>query len=92
MSKYRSKPIFVDAFKWTADRNQTEDPKWLVEAIKDGTISFNNAGTKCVTMEIKTHYGIRVARRGDYIIQRINGEIYPCKPNIFEIGYDKVPN
>ena len=30
------------------------------------------------------------ARTGDFIIQGVNGELYPCKPDIFEKTYDLV--
>lgn len=29
------------------------------------------------------------AQTGDYIIKGVNGEIYPCKPDIFEKTYEK---
>ena len=31
-----------------------------------------------------------VANKGDWIIKGINGEFYPCKPDIFEMTYDAV--
>lgn len=30
------------------------------------------------------------ASNGDYIIKGINGEFYPCKPDIFEKTYESV--
>lgn len=39
---------------------------------------------------IKTLEGIHHASVGDYIIQGVNGEIYPCKPDIFEKTYDEI--
>jgi hypothetical protein len=38
---------------------------------------------------VKTLEGTHHARVGDYIIQGVNGEIYPCKPDIFEKTYEK---
>ena len=32
------------------------------------------------------------ASKGDYIIKGINGEFYPCKPDVFEKTYDVVEN
>jgi hypothetical protein len=32
-----------------------------------------------------------VARDGDWIIQGVKGELYPCKPDIFEATYEPVP-
>lgn len=41
-----------------------------------------------VTLKIKTLEGIMTANRGDWIIRGVNGEYYPCKPDIFEKTYD----
>ena len=90
MGTYRKKPIEVQAFRWTGDRDQTEDPEWAVDAIKKGIIYFKDAGTKLCKMCILTLEGIMTANRGDYIIQGIQGEIYPCKPSIFKETYEKV--
>lgn len=88
MVKYRKKPIEIEAFKWTGDIEQTEDPIWIVEAIKNGDVWFNNKGTKDVTMIIRTLEGNLIADRGDYIIKGVKGELYPCKANIFDMTYE----
>lgn len=90
MAKYRKKPVVIEAFKWTADIDQTEDPIWAIDRIKDGTVKFENVGTNDVKMIIKTLEGDMRADRGDFIIKGVNGEIYPCKPDIFEKTYEKV--
>ena len=41
-------------------------------------------------MVIHTLEGYYLARVGDYIITGVNGEQYPCKPDIFEKTYEKV--
>lgn len=46
----------------------------------------NTAST--VYADIKTLEGTMRANNGDWIIQGVNGEIYPCKPDIFEKTYD----
>lgn len=88
--KYRKKPVVIDAFKWTGDVNQTEDPNWIVEAIKDGRIYFEGHGTENVLMRIDTLEGVMAANRGDFIIRGVKGEIYPCKPDIFKATYEEV--
>jgi hypothetical protein len=88
--KYRKKPVVIEAFKWTGDQYQIEDPEWIVKAIKDGTVWFNNQGTEQCNMEIKTLEGNHIASRGDYIIKGIKGELYPCKPDIFQQTYEPV--
>ena len=39
---------------------------------------------KCSSLLIPTLEGVMEARRGDYIIRGVNGELYPCKPDIFK--------
>lgn len=93
--KYRKKPVVIEAFRWTGDQNQTEDPEWIIKAIKNGTVvipnydySIKKHGTP--VMKINTLEGTMVAKQGDYIIKGVQGEIYPCKPDIFEMTYEKV--
>ncbi len=89
MSKFRKKPVVIEAFQWTGDINQQKDPEWINKAIQDGTAWFNDKGTKNCTLEIKTLEGNHTAKHGDYIIQGIQGELYPCKPDIFKKTYEK---
>lgn len=88
--KFRKKPVVIEAFKWTGDQEQTEDPVWCIDAIKAGDITFAHSGSPRVEMYIKTLEGTMVASLGDYIIQGLKGEIYPCKPDIFELSYEEV--
>lgn len=41
-------------------------------------------------MTIKTLEGVMITSIGDYIITGVNGEQYPCKPDIFEKTYDQI--
>ena len=90
MTQYRKKPVVIEAFKWTGDMFQNDDPEWIVEAIQEGKVYFSNIGANAVTMQIDTLEGVMSANRGDYIIHGIKGEIYPCKPDIFEATYELV--
>lgn len=83
--KYRKKPVVVDAFRWTGGPDQTEDPEWIIEQIRAGNVAFVVGA-----MIIKTLEGTMRAEAGDYIIRGIKGEIYPCKPDIFEATYEPV--
>ena len=81
--KYRKKPIEVEVFHWTNPR--TDDP-------------FTFMGGACrLTQEkgqprlaIPTLEGVMYASVGDWIIKGVNGEFYPCKPEIFEKTYESV--
>ncbi len=87
MSKYIKKPVYVEAFLWTGSEDQTEDPLWIIESIKNGSVRFENNGADNVALLIDTLEGTHKARRGDYIIKGIQGELYPCKPDIFKATY-----
>jgi len=85
MSKFRKKPVVIDAFKWTGDRDQTEDPEWIIEALRSGCAFFKDR-----RFFIKTLEGTMEVGRGDYVIRGVKSEIYPCKPDIFEMSYELV--
>ena len=87
---YRKKPVVIEAFEWTADMFQTEDPDWIVAAIQEGVVWFDNIGTEKLTMKIETLEGTHTARPGDFIIKGVKGELYPCKPDIFAATYEAV--
>lgn len=87
--KYRKKPVVIDAFRWTGGPDQKEDPVWIREAIERGDIFFRK-GDQGIKMSILTLEGAMIANVGDYIIRGIKGELYPCKPDIFEASYEKV--
>lgn len=84
---FMKRPCQVEAFKWTADHDQTEYPEWIVAAIKDGSVWFGRDSLNNVRMTIVTLEGNMTATPGDWIIKGVAGEIYPCKPEIFERTY-----
>ena len=81
--KYRKKPVVIEAFRFQIDKAM---PDWFNEKRITNEIITHNDGT----VEIKTLEGVMKANKGDYIIQGVNGEIYPCKPDIFEKTYEEV--
>lgn len=96
--KYRKKPVVIDAFHWTGGENQIEDPSWIVEALKSHTCEileeerwYIGSKKSCnICMRIKTLEGMHYALPGDYIIRGVKGELYACKPDIFEMTYEPV--
>ncbi|MDY0389212.1 MAG: hypothetical protein RBT65_19250 [Methanolobus sp.] len=88
--KYRKKPIVIEAFQWTGDNKQTEDPIWIIDEIKKGNVWFRRPCLEPTTMKIKTLEGVMTAQVNDFIIKGVNGEIYPCKPDIFIKTYEEV--
>ncbi|MEE9354357.1 MAG: hypothetical protein V3U75_02085 [Methylococcaceae bacterium] len=63
-------------------------PDWFMDAVDGGTVILNTIVEGECT--IKTLEGNHLGLRGEYIIQGVKGEIYPCKPDIFEATYDVV--
>lgn len=80
MKKYRKKPVIIEAVQFTG--NNVDE---ILEFAKD---SFNNPSTSEIV--IPTLEGNMIASIGDYIIKGVNGEFYPCKPDIFDKTYEEV--
>ena len=88
--KATKKPVTIECFEFDGDLKNSDGkfyvPEWAQKAYEDGTIFFKDQGE----MYIKTLEGDHHASVGDYIIRGVNGELYPCKPDIFEKTYDIV--
>lgn len=79
--KYRKLPAVIDALQWKADEDNYHEMKAFVG---------DNATVGYAFVWVKTLEGTMKADPGDWIIKGINGEFYPCKPDIFEKTYEKV--
>lgn len=94
--KYRKKPVIIEAFKYDGDLMNSKGeyyvPEWAVEAYKSGVLfySADDSNTPPCELFIKTLEGNMKASVGDYIIRGVEGELYPCKPDIFEQTYEPV--
>jgi hypothetical protein len=83
MSKFRKKPVVIDAFQWRPLSREAQDkavPDWIV--MKNHDIGPGNS------LMIHTLEGIMRADPDDWIIRGVKGEIYPCKPDIFAATYE----
>ena len=96
--QYRKKPVVIEAFQMTRDRRMDNSnwPNWLHEAWNkdresEGALQrVNMKATLPDMLEVVTLEGNHRVRWGDWIIQGVQGEIYPCKPEIFEATYEPV--
>jgi len=88
MARFRKKPVVVEAFRWTGGPDQEEDPVWAVEAIKAGRMYYQGGPEPYMTIE--TSEGTMRANVGDWIIRGVEGELYPCRPSVFEATYEPV--
>ncbi|NCC96396.1 MAG: hypothetical protein EOM02_06095 [Synergistales bacterium] len=82
--RYRKKPVEVEAFRWTG-KDSDVLPEWLVVAMQQRIVA-----KRYTYLYIDTLEGTHRADPGDYIIQGVKGELYPCKPDIFEMTYEEV--
>lgn len=100
--KYRKKPVVIEAIQWNGN-NLMEIECFrkggnliaFRKSIAESTREFwrwdeyerivEEKGLRIQTLE-----GEMKADIGDYIIKGVNGEFYPCKPDIFEKTYEKL--
>lgn len=82
--KFRKKPVVVEAMQFT---NETKNQVFNFvncNRYADFDSKYNPI------LVIETLEGNMVASLGDWVIKGVNGECYPCKPDIFEKTYEKV--
>ncbi len=101
MTKYRKKPVVIEAFQMTRERrlNNVDWPEWLHRAwqkpiTEEGALFCCADGCLekelCTPLFIQTLEGTQKVSWWDWIIQGVEGEIYPCKPLIFDKTYEAV--
>jgi len=85
VKKYTKKPATIEAIEWTGDNF-------------DDIVEFDENERACLrdrvylrtgTLFIETLEGDMKATIGDYIIKGVDGELYPCKPEIFKKTYEE---
>ena len=93
MKRYRKKPVEVDVVLWDG-QNVNEVMELVDFDLLPNPNGHVNPGIGHVpalgTLDIPTLEGTMVAQPGDYIIKGVAGELYPCKPEIFEATYEEV--
>lgn len=96
--KYKKKPVIIEAVQWK-DGEISEVTDWIREGLNKlmpmpnqkpepkqiGAIMQMGDYIHIATLE-----GEMFASDGDYIIRGVKGELYPCKPDIFKMTYEKI--
>ena len=90
MATYRKKPVEVEAYQILLGMTVEDFPVWLYNAYNSETSRKVFFDFEAQKWAIQTLEGIMYANYGDYIIKGIAGELYPCKPDIFEATYELV--
>lgn len=76
--KFRKKPVIIDAVQFT-------DNFLEIENFVGEKYNWKEGRNEIITLE-----GNMQVSNGDWIIKGVNGEFYPCKPDIFEKTYEPV--
>ena len=103
MVRYRKKPVVIEAVQVAAAvyNGKTWNgspfkcavlPQWLEDAFTNGTIAVHPSERDYALLAITAPEGTMIAEPGDWIIRGVKGELYPCKPDIFESTYAATPN
>ena len=88
MAKYRKKPLVIEAIQWFEVGDHT--------AVRHFNPAFRDSiCEKCKTVKhahgfVDTLEGGHIVCPGDWIITGVQGEHYPCKPDIFKATYESV--
>ena len=93
MTKYRKKPVVIDAYQWFKVSDYEEGVTRDVHYYRSPAVNGKNK-CKCVLIMhnhgwTDTLEGGHTVCPGDWIITGVKGETYPCKPDIFELTYEK---
>ena len=102
MAKFRKKPRVVEAFQMTLERrwDNSEWPNWLNKAWQQGPgengmwidpdAPIAEGRESAAELVIGTLEGVHRVSWGDWIIQGVQGELYPCRADIFAESYELV--
>ena len=99
--KYRKKPVVIEAMQLTGGTAQWHDVYQWIERNTQGSFDplAAEVPTSGVSIDpatgfvlIATLEGVMQAKPEDWIIRGVQGEFYPCKPDIFAAVYEPAEN
>lgn len=95
MAKFRKKPVVIEAFQMTTERrwDNKDWPEWLnrawnAEPGATGALWIDPTDPDRARLIVGTLESANLVSWNDWIIQGVKGELYPCKPDIFEATYE----
>lgn len=102
MAKFRKKPVEIEAIQFvevsrtrrehgtSVEYNDSEIATFMNQILRVGSAPEEGNPAGRTYLEIPTLEGVMQANVGDWIIKGVNGEFYPCKPDIFAKTYDAI--
>jgi hypothetical protein len=93
MAKYRKKPVVIEAYQYAGDfieNSVWNAPTWIKQALDTGKLKYKELEDNPPELYVVTLEGDMKCDYMDYVIKGVKGELYPCKPDIFEETYEQV--
>jgi hypothetical protein len=94
MPKFRKKPVVIEARQFHGTHENAQD---IIDWMNAANPHFDESDSATWTvshyygeLKIRTLEGEMTANPGDWIIKGVQGEFYPCKPDIFDETYEAV--
>ena len=84
--RYRKKPVVIEAVQFV----DTDESILKLSELGLVPVRIDYADLDNPILKIETLEGMMIATEGDYIIKGVQGEFYPCKPDIFEETYEEL--
>lgn len=98
MSRFRKKPVVIEAvqLRWSTWNEVCEFLGNIISEANPGrriepdeaSDTCGESGPSYIALTIPTREGDHTALHGDWIIRGVQGEFYPCKPDIFAATYE----
>lgn len=96
VQRFRKKPVEIEAMQLVGDHRDADVYLWVERHTQGSfdphadTIPASGCSIDPATgfFLIATLEGVMQAKPGDWIIKGVQGEFYPCKPDIFEATYE----
>lgn len=94
-NQYRKRPVVIEALKFLGDEvprgEQYQSAKAIIDWMRaNGGSAYSTDSSTGRSITISTLEGEMLASPGDFIIRGVQGEFYPCKPDIFAETYEAV--
>ena len=80
MKNYRKKPVVIQAEQFETINLNDEN-----SLFQDPRVIIKDDGSEFITQTLE---GPLTGRKGDWLIRGVNGELYPCKPDVFDKTYE----
>jgi len=88
--KYRKRPVVIEAIQYRGYNFDEIERFCHNPGARDSCAELRKVTDDVHACYITTLEGEHCASDGDFIIKGINGEFYPCKPDIFALTYESV--